>query len=202
MSNSENYNPLFLTKLPSFNYCFFILQLSVRIMNLLDGSSAITFGLRMYMKRLSDDLNELVGAGIWYIFKIRNTTRLWLVNNIVSVMKSDKVLCGVAGMCPGFVVGILNQVNEISFYVLCNETLKYSEYIEKCISSRKRTTPFMAFEGNYFKLSSSSGETIVITFETRYVEGKYPSALIFAYDLLNNTRLSSLAYVIVYLTTA
>jgi hypothetical protein len=34
----------------------------------------------------------------------------------------------------------------------------------------------MAFERNYFKLSSSSGETIVITFEKRYVEGTLPSA--------------------------
>jgi hypothetical protein len=94
------------------------------------------------------------------------------VNDIVTVMNSDKLLCGVAGMYPRFVAVILNQENEINYYVLCNESLKYSEYIEKCISAQECTIYFMALEGNYFKLSSSSGETIVITFETRYIEGK------------------------------
>jgi hypothetical protein len=71
------------------------------------------------MKRLSDDLNELVGAGIWYdTFMIRNKTWLWLVNYIVSVMNIDKVLCDVAGLYPGFMAGILNQVNEINFMFL------------------------------------------------------------------------------------
>lgn len=50
----------------------------------------------------------------------------------------------------------------------------------------------MAFEGNYFKLSST-GETIVLTFETRNMEGKLPSVLTFAYYILSNISLSFLA---------
>jgi hypothetical protein len=104
-------------KLPNFNYCFFILQLTFGMTDL--DFSAISFGSSVDMKRLSDGLNELVGAGIWYdTFTIRNTRWLWLVNDTVSVMKSDEVLCGVGGIYPEFVAGILNQVNEINFYVL------------------------------------------------------------------------------------
>jgi hypothetical protein len=119
------------------------------------------------------------------------------VDHTVSAMNSDKVLCGVAGIYPSYVAGILNQVNEINFYVLCNEQLKYSDFIEKCTSGRQCTISFMSVQGNYYKLSSSSGEFIVITFETRNIEGELPSVLTFAYDVLNNIRLSSLAYVIV-----
>jgi hypothetical protein len=55
---------------------------------------------------------ELVGMGIWYEnFKIRSTIWLWLMNGNVSMMNSDKVLCGVVGIYLGFVAGILNQVN-------------------------------------------------------------------------------------------
>jgi hypothetical protein len=67
-----------------------------------------------------------------------------------------KLLCGVAGMYPGFVAGILIQVTEINIFVLIN-----AEYIEKCISGRQCTICFLAFEGNYLKLSCCSGETIV-----------------------------------------
>jgi hypothetical protein len=150
------------------------------VLDLLDFSD-ISFVSGMGMKRLSDDLDHLVGVGLWHdTFTIRNTTLLWLVHDIVSAMKSDKVLCGVAGMYPGFVAGILNHVNEINFHVLSNGPLKYSVHIKKCISGTDCTISFMPFEGIYFKLYSSSGETIAITFEKRYVEGKLPSVLKFA----------------------
>jgi hypothetical protein len=56
----------------------------------------------MDMKRLSDDLDHFVGVGLWHdTFTIRNTTGLWLVHDIVSAMKSDKVLWGVAGVYSG-----------------------------------------------------------------------------------------------------
>jgi hypothetical protein len=46
----------------------------------------------------------------------------------------------------------------------------------------------------YFK---SGGETVIRKFETRFMEGKLQSVLTFICHLLRNTRLSSLAYVIV-----
>jgi hypothetical protein len=51
----------------------------------------------------------------------------------------------------GTVSGILNQIGKINFCVLGDEQLKYSDYIEKSVSGRHS---FMAYEGNYFKLSS------------------------------------------------
>jgi hypothetical protein len=52
-------------------------------------------------------------------------------------VNSDKVLYGVVGMYPGFVSGILNQVEEVNFFVLSNVQLKYSDYIQKCVSGRQ-----------------------------------------------------------------
>jgi hypothetical protein len=133
-------------------------------MDLLNISS-VAFGYGVDMNRLSNDLNQLVGVGIWHdTYTVQNTKWLWLVSDI-----SDKVLCAVAGMYPGYVAGILNQVTEINFYVLCNEQLKYSDFIEKCISGRECTISFMSVPGNYCKLSCYSGESIVISFETRNI---------------------------------
>jgi hypothetical protein len=39
------------------------------------------------------------------------------------------------GVYRSYFAGILKHVEEINFYVLCNEDLTYSEYIEKAISS-------------------------------------------------------------------
>jgi hypothetical protein len=106
-------------------------------MDLLDISS-VSFDSGVDMNRLSVDLNQLVGVGIWHDnFTIHNTKWLWLVSDIVSAMNSDKVLCRVAGVYPSYVAGILNQVNEINFYVLCNEQLKHSDFIEKCFSCQR-----------------------------------------------------------------
>jgi hypothetical protein len=55
------------------------------------------------------------------------------VKIIVLAMNSDKVLCGVYGLYNGYVTGILKHVEEINSYVLSNDTLTYSEYIEKDI---------------------------------------------------------------------
>jgi hypothetical protein len=104
------------------------------MMDLFDFS-AVSFGSGMDIKCLRDYFNELVGVSVWHdTFTIPNTSLLWLVSDTVSVMNSGKMLCGVAGMCPGLVADILNQVNGINFYVLCNESLTYSEYIERWIS--------------------------------------------------------------------
>ena len=48
--------------------------------------------------RLCEDLNNIVGHGVWHdTFQVRNTKWLWLVNDIVTSMNSDKVLCGSFG---------------------------------------------------------------------------------------------------------
>jgi len=65
-----------------------------------------------------------------------NTTWLWLVNDKVTSMNSDKVLCGSFGLYPCYAASILNSVKEINFYVLCSEKLTYANYVEKCIASK------------------------------------------------------------------
>ena len=45
----------------------------------------------------------------------------------VTTMKSDKVLCGSFGLYPSYVAGILNSVKEIHFYVLCCEKINYAD---------------------------------------------------------------------------
>jgi len=84
-------------------------------------------------------------------------------------------------------------VKDINFYVVCNKKLNYADYIKQCISNRKC---IISHTGNYFQLSSG-GETIYISFETRIVSEKLPSALVFAHSMLSKIRLSSLAYGIV-----
>jgi len=59
----------------------------------------ILFRANTNMGRLREDLNNVVGEGIWYdTFKIQNTKWLCLVNNIVATTSSDNVLCGSFGV--------------------------------------------------------------------------------------------------------
>ena len=102
------------------------------------------------------------------------------MNDVVTAMNNDKVLCGAFGLYPSFVAGTLNKVQEINFYVLSNNKLKYLDNIEKCISSKQCTISTKSYDENYFKLSSCE-EIIDLTFETRIIGGKFPSGLIFAY---------------------
>ena len=68
---------------------------------------------------LCEDLNNIVGRGIWYdTFDVQNTKWLWLVNDIVTTLNSAKVLCGCFGLYPRYVAGILKSVTEIHSYVL------------------------------------------------------------------------------------
>jgi len=100
--------------------------------------------------------------------------------------------CGSFGVYPSFVAGILNSV-KINLYVLCNKTLHYANYIEKCILGKQCTISFKSRAEDYFHLSSGE-ETIVITSESRFIRGKRPSKLMFAYAVLNRILLSSLTY--------
>ena len=87
-----------------------------------------------------EDLNKIAGYGIYYeTFEIRNTKWLWLVNNIVTIMNGNKVLCGSFGVYPSYVAGILNSVKKIHFFVLHSEMLNYADYVEKCIVGKERT---------------------------------------------------------------
>jgi len=52
------------------------------------------------------------------------------VNDIVTTMNSDKVLCGSFGLYTSYVTGILSYVKEIHSYVLCSGNLNYADYIE------------------------------------------------------------------------
>jgi len=68
---------------------------------------------------LYDDLNNIVRQGVLYdTFRVQYTKWLWLLNDIVTNMNSGNVLCGSFGLYPTYVVGILNSVKEIHFYVL------------------------------------------------------------------------------------
>ena len=104
--------------------------------------------------------------------KIQNAKWLWLVNNLVTVMNKNNILCGAFGLFPIYVAVILNSVKDITFYVLCSEKLNYLGYIKKCIADKKCT---ISHTGNYFQLSYG-GETIYISFEARiYVENSRPN---------------------------
>jgi hypothetical protein len=159
--------------------------------------SDVSFGSGVDMGLLCKKLDQIVGLSICYdTFKVENTKWLWFVNDVVKAMNNDKVLCGVFCLYPSYVAGTLNKVQEINFYVLSNNKLKYSDYIEKCISGKQCTISYKSYDGNYFKLSSSEG-TVDIRFQTRIMDGKLPSVLTFAYSVINQISLSCLAYGIV-----
>ena len=67
-------------------------------------------------------------------FEIQNTKWLWLVNNIVTTMNGNKVLCGSFGVYPSYVAGILNSVKRIHFFVLHSEKLNYADYVKNALS--------------------------------------------------------------------
>ena len=58
--------------------------------------------------QLCEDMNKIVGYGIYYdTFKIQNTKWIWLVNNFITIINSNKVLCGSFGVYPSYVAGTL-----------------------------------------------------------------------------------------------
>ena len=110
-------------------------------------------------------------------------------------LNSEQVISAVFGLYPSYVAGILKHVVEINFYVLSNEYLTYSDNSEK-VTSSEQCINSVSCEKDYATLSSGE-ETVILKFETRIMEAKLPSVLIFAHDLLSNLILSSLAYAIV-----
>ena len=94
---------------------------------------------------------------------------------------------------PTFVAGILSRVEEINFYILSNNKLKYLDYIEKCIYGKQCTVFSQKYDEYHFKLSSGE-ESVDLTFEIRIMDGKLPSELTFVYSVINKIRLSCLTY--------
>jgi len=106
------------------------------------------------------------------------------VNDIVTTMNSDHMLCGCFGLYPSYVPGILNSVEEFNFYVLCNiRRLRCASYLEKCVAGKRCT--FKLQTDNYFVLTSGKDE-VIIEFESRVFGGKLPSELIFSQSVLKN----------------
>jgi hypothetical protein len=122
----------------------------------------VSFRANTNIGRLCEDLNNIISEGIWHDrYNVRNTEWLWLVNNIVAAMNSDKILCGSFGIYPSFVAGILNSVNKIHFYVLCSKQPDYTDYIGKCVAGKECCICYMSNTNDYFQLSSGS-KTIAI----------------------------------------
>jgi hypothetical protein len=87
-------------------------------MDFLDFSD-VTFLPHSGIGQLCEDLNTIIGQGIWYdTFQIRNTSWLWLVNDLVTALNSDNVLCDTFGLYPSYVAGTSNSVKEINFCVV------------------------------------------------------------------------------------
>ena len=146
----------------------------------------------MSAKTVSEDLNNIVGQGVWYdTFQVQNTKWLWFVYDIIKTVNSNKVLCGSFGLYPSYVAGIPNSVEEIHFYVLCCEKLNYADYIEKCIAGKECTFKFptnydfKAVTEHRFQLTFG-GETVKISIEARQFP-KLPSELIFAQSVLKKS---------------
>ena len=84
--------------------------LVLRIMDFLDFANVL-FLPNSSIGELCEDLNTIVGKCIWYnTFQVQNTKWLWLVNNILTIINSDNVLCASFGLYPSYVAGILNSV--------------------------------------------------------------------------------------------
>ena len=113
-------------------------------------------------------LKNTVGQGIWYdTFQVQNSKWLWLVNDIVTTMNSDNMLCGCFGLFPSYVAGILNSVKQINFYVLCNKRrLRCASYLEICVAGKECT--FKLSTDNYLELTSGKDE-VIIEFQSRFL---------------------------------
>jgi len=88
------------------------------------------------------------------------------MNDIVTTMNSDKVLCCSFGVYPSYGVVILSYVKEIHFHVLCSLKLNYADYVEKYIPGKEYSVTYKLHRRDEFLLSSSS-EKIALSFEAR-----------------------------------
>ena len=49
------------------------------------------------------------------------------MDNFITIINSNTVLCGSFGVYPSYVAGILNSVKKIRLFVLHNEKLNYAK---------------------------------------------------------------------------
>ena len=144
----------------------------------------VCFDSHSSIGQLCEDLNEIVGLGIYYdTFEIQNNT--------ISAINNGKAICGYFGLYPSSVAGILNSTKQIHFCVLCNEKLIYEYYINKCIDNRECKFTYKCDSGYFYTLSSQS-HYIFIMFKERVFHKQQPSELIFAQSVLKKIQLSCL----------
>jgi hypothetical protein len=65
---------------------------------------------------------------------------------------SDSVLCGYFGLYTSYFAGTLDDVEDINFYFLRNDTITYTEYLEKAVSNEECIISSVSFDKNYFNL--------------------------------------------------
>jgi hypothetical protein len=164
-------------------------------MDFLDFSD-VSFVSNLGIGQLCEDLNSIIGQGIWYdTFQILNTRWLWLVNDLVTALNCGNVLCGTFGLYPSYVAGILNSVKEINFYVLCNKRINYGKHIRTCIAGKECTFKLLA--RNSFLLTSGC-DKVLLSFEARHTWTS-PVWTDICPKCVKENALSSLAYGIVCL---
>ena len=75
----------------------------------------VSFLANSSIGQLCQDLNSIIGEGIWYdTFQTKNSEWLFFVNNIVAATNSDKILCGSFGLYPSYADGIPNSVKKFT----------------------------------------------------------------------------------------
>jgi hypothetical protein len=107
------------------------LQMSVRSVCKMDFLNISDILLRpsSSIGELCEDLNNILGHGIWYnTYPVQNSMWLCFVQDIVTKLSSANALCSSFGLYPSYVAGILNCVKQIDFYVLCNKHIKYARH--------------------------------------------------------------------------
>ena len=59
------------------------------------------------------------------------------VDKFITIINSNKLLCGSFGVCPIYVAGILNSVEKIHFFVLHSGEINYIDYVENAMSEKR-----------------------------------------------------------------
>ena len=150
--------------------------------------SDVTFLPNSSIGELCEDLNTIVGQGIWYdTFQVQITEWLWPVNYIVTTSNSDDVLCDTFGIYRSYAAGILNSVKQMNFYVLSHKH-KLSWTYWKLYWGKECNFKLLA-ENNSLLISGC--DTVLISFEAILIHGRLPLGLIFAQSALKRIRLSS-----------
>jgi hypothetical protein len=108
------------------------------------------------MGLLFERLRDIIGIGSWFdTFTVKNTKWLSLVRKIITLINSDSVLFGFFDFYRSYVAGILRVVEEIHFYVLCNDTIICAVYLEQALYTVVCTISSVSCDKYYFKLSSN-----------------------------------------------